>query len=105
MNKIQLVDEIVPCPFCGEIPTLHKSHSKYAILHVCFAMRSIIGYGKKNEVIEQWSTRPLEQQIRAEALEEAAKIIENIKYHPDDSPYWEVGEKFANEIRARINNE
>jgi len=54
---------LLPCPFCGLIPSLHNSYSKWIVIHKCDYINSVGGYGRKIEVIEKWNTRtPIVQQ-------------------------------------------
>ena len=50
---------IKPCPFCGDVPYLDRSNFTYSIIHICDAVKSVIGRGKKKDVIAQWNKRAI----------------------------------------------
>ena len=55
MDKKKIV--LKPCPFCGIKPNLHRIRFRYTLLHECNAVRSVVGWGKLDEVSETWNTR------------------------------------------------
>lgn len=51
-------DELKPCPWCGKVPILHRSYSKYLLLHNCDVIKSNIGWKKsKRELVELWNNQ------------------------------------------------
>jgi ribosomal protein L37AE/L43A len=55
--------KLLPCPFCGKPPVLHRSNFKTIVLHKCEYIEAKIGWGKTQEVVEKWNTRtPIVQQ-------------------------------------------
>lgn len=58
------MDELKPCPFCGEIPRITHSSSGYTPINIecgtvyCFLHSgSALAYNTEEEAIEEWNTR------------------------------------------------
>lgn len=49
--------EVLPCPFCGELPILSRLQWKWSLLHTCETIKANIPRGKQKEIIEKWNKR------------------------------------------------
>jgi len=48
--------EIKKCPWCGEMPFLHKTRWRWTLLHKCDVIKIVIGLQKsKKDLIEIWN--------------------------------------------------
>jgi len=55
-----VMDNLKPCPFCGEIPKLskHYKEERWQMIHRCKVMGPIvIDWNYEDKIIEQWNTR------------------------------------------------
>ena len=61
-------DKLKPCPFCGQIPRNDNTHHYYPLAHCtnqdCVGSWMTVGAGGNKY---HWNTRPLEDELRAEA--------------------------------------
>lgn len=63
-------EELRPCPFCGKDETILKEENGAQYISCCYCGSGVYGppTGEKEDAIEFWNDRPLEQEL-LEALE------------------------------------
>ncbi|WP_277657230.1 Lar family restriction alleviation protein [Seleniivibrio woodruffii] len=78
------MSKLKPCPFCGGVPTISETEGcDYTIQCACCGLSLLddmdwdgIGYDARQNVIDKWNTRPIEDAQSAEIETLKAKVAE-----------------------------
>ena len=78
-------DELRECPFCGSTPKYlynpaHDVHCIWCANKMCGVRPDVDSYVSKEQAVENWNTRPIEDALRAEVLRLNAQYYEMETY-------------------------